>query len=92
IANDAFWNAQVEQIYVTEQSEIELIPRVGNHRIILGDASQLDEKFNKLMIFYKQGLNNTGWNNYNTINLKFTNQVVCTKIITDKNKKEIKSN
>jgi cell division protein FtsQ len=87
-----FWNAQIEQIYVNEQAEIELIPRIGNHRIILGDASELDEKFKKLMIFYKQGLNKTGWNNYSVINLKYNNQVVCTKIITDTGKKGSKTN
>lgn len=92
ITNNQFWNAQLEQIYVNEQSEIELIPRVGNHRIIFGDGSQLNEKFNKLMIFYKQGLNKTGWNNYNIINLKYNNQVVCTKATTGENKKLNKTN
>jgi cell division protein FtsQ len=77
---DEFWKAQIEQIYVNEDKEIELVPRVGNHRIILGDVSMLDEKFRKLLIFYKQALNPTGWwNNYSVINLKFKNQVVCTK-------------
>jgi cell division protein FtsQ len=85
IRNDQFWNAQIEQIYINEQSEIELIPRVGNQRIIFGDASSLEEKFTKLMIFYKEGLNKTGWNNYTVINLKFTNQVVCTKPVAETN-------
>ncbi len=92
INKDPFWNAQIEQIYVNEQSEIELITRIGNHRIILGNASQLDEKFKRLMIFYKQGLNITGWNNYSVINLKYKNQVVCTKNITNISKNEFKQN
>lgn len=79
ITNSQFWNAQIEQIYVNESLEMELVPRIGNHHIIFGDASQLDEKFDKLMIFYKKGLNKTGWNDYRVINLKFSNQVVCTK-------------
>lgn len=83
INNDPFWNAQLEQVYVNENSEIELIPRLGNHRIIFGDATALEAKFRKLMIFYKQGLNKTGWNDYSVINLKFNNQVVCTKINTE---------
>ena len=74
-----FWNAQIEQIYVNEKGEIELIPRVGNHTIILGDAGNLDRKFNNLLLLYKEGLNKTGWNKYSTINLKYDNQVVCTK-------------
>ena len=79
ISHDEFWSAQIEQIYVNEKSEIELIPRVGNQNIILGNADQLDRKFKKLFLFYKEGLNKTGWNKYSTINLKYENQVVCTK-------------
>jgi cell division protein FtsQ len=71
--------AQFQQIYVDENGEFELIPRVGNHRILIGDVSNLDEKIKKLMIFYNKGLSKTGWNEYKTINLKFKNQVVCTK-------------
>ena len=75
-----FWEAQIEQLYVNKESEIELIPRVGNHTIVFGDASNLDEKFNNLMIFYNQGLEKTGWNEYSSINLKFKDQIICTKI------------
>lgn len=80
ITADEFWKAQIEQIYINEEQELELIPRVGDHKIMLGDVSDMDEKFKKLKIFYTQGLNTTGnWNNYSIINLKFKNQIVCTK-------------
>ncbi len=79
IAADTFWTANAEQIYVNEKQELELIPRFGNHRILIGTASDLDEKFQKLFAFYQEGLSKTGWNNYNLINLKFKDQVVCTK-------------
>lgn len=80
IQKDPFWKAQIEQLYVNKEMEIELIPRVGNHTIVFGDASSLEEKFNKLMIFYNQGLSKTGWNEYSSINLKFKDQIICTKI------------
>ena len=73
------WKSQFAQIYVNQNYEFELIPRVGAHVIYLGDISDYEEKFRKLEIFYKQGLNFTGWNQYHAINLKFKNQVVCTK-------------
>ena len=77
---DEFWKAQIEQVSVSSEGEIVLIPLVGDHRIILGDASDLVGKFRKLRIFYEEGLNTTGWwNNYSVINLKFKDQVVCTK-------------
>lgn len=79
IKNDPLWSAQIEQLYVNKDFEIELIPRIGNHRIVFGDAASIKEKFDKLKIFYKEGLDKTGWNEYSVINLKFANQVVCTK-------------
>ena len=79
ISNDKFWNSQISQIFVNKNNDVEMIPRVGNHNIVLGEATDLEEKFQKLLIFYKKGLNNTGWNNYSAINLKYKNQVVCTK-------------
>jgi len=76
---DKFWKAQIEQLYVNKELDFELIPRVGNHRIVFGDATFIEEKFNKLKIFYHEGLSKTGWNEYSVINLKYANQVVCKK-------------
>ncbi|MEQ9187059.1 MAG: hypothetical protein RLP15_04940 [Cryomorphaceae bacterium] len=78
-SKDEFWSAQFNQIYVTRKGEIELIPRVGDHRVMIGNSKNLDKKLNKLWHFYKKGLSKTGWNEYKTINLKYANQVVCTK-------------
>ncbi len=74
-----FWNAEVQQLFVNADGDIEMIPRVGSHSVILGDDSSLDEKFNKLYLFYHEGLNKNGWNKYSAINLKYKDQVVCTK-------------
>lgn len=77
---DTFLRAQMVQLYVTQDKKFELIPRVGNHIIVLGDISDLDEKLKKLQIFYHDGLNRTGrWNDYTLIDLQYKNQIVCTK-------------
>ena len=77
---DKFWKDQVQQIYVNSDRDMELVPLVGDQKIIFGDTTAMDEKFKKLMTFYTQGLNTTGWwDKYSTINLKFKNQIVCTK-------------
>ncbi|GAB6119796.1 cell division protein FtsQ/DivIB [Dysgonomonas termitidis] len=77
--NDKFWNAQIEQIVVLPNQDIKLIPRVGDHQIILGNLYGYKERLDKLLAFYENGLNETGWNKYSVINLKFDKQVVCTK-------------
>ncbi len=79
ISESDLWTAQIAQVYVNRNYEYEMIPRVGAHIIFLGDANEYDKKFNKLEAFYLYGLNNKGWNNYDIINLKYENQVVCTK-------------
>jgi len=79
INSNSFLKAQIVQIYLKENGDLELIPRVGNQEILFGKAENIKEKFDKLMIFYKQGLSKTGWNGYKRINLKYNKQVVCTK-------------
>jgi cell division protein FtsQ len=79
IRKDSLWSAQIAQIYVNEQHEIELIPRVGNQRILLGNADSLDTKFKNLSAFYKQAIPLVGWVAYKAINIKYTNQVIGIK-------------
>ena len=74
-----FWKAQIEQIFVTRDNEFILIPKVGNHIILFGSAEEVDEKFEKLFVFYKEGLNRVGWNKYSSINIKYKGQVICKK-------------
>jgi cell division protein FtsQ len=76
IRKDSLWAAQIAEIYVNQQHEIELIPRVGNQRILLGDADSLDNKFSNLYIFYKKALPQAGWGTYKAINIKYANQVI----------------
>jgi cell division protein FtsQ len=84
IRKDSLWDAQIAQIYVNQDHEIELIPRVGNQRILLGNADSLDTKFRNLMAFYKQALPQVGWNAYKMINIKYANQVIGVKNIMTK--------
>jgi cell division protein FtsQ len=78
ISNDDFWRSQIVQLYVNNNREIELVPRVGSQTIIFGQSDDLDNKFRKLKAMYR-AFNEIGWNQYKTINLKFKDQVICTK-------------
>lgn len=79
LQENKFWEAQIEQINVTAKQELELVPRVGKHILFLGKAGDYNEKFSKLQTFYKEALNQVGWNKYERISIEFTNQVICTK-------------
>ncbi len=84
IKSDSLWDAQIAQIYINQDHEIELIPRVGNQRILLGDADSLDTKFRNLLAFYKKALPQVGWDAYKTINIKYVNQVIGVRNIITK--------
>ena len=77
ITRDGFWSAQIDQIYVDNRSEIDLIPRVGNHQIHLGTFENYEGKLKSLSAFYDKVLPEVGWNKYSLINLEFRNQIVC---------------
>jgi cell division protein FtsQ len=79
LQNDAFWNDQITQIYVRTKSDIEIIPRVGSHHILLGSLDDFESKLKRLRLFYEQVIPKMGWEKYSVINLKFRNQIVCTK-------------
>lgn len=74
-----FLSAQITHVYVNASKEFELIPRVGDQRILFGKAEDIAGKFKKLEVFYKEGISNAGWNKYDTINIMYKNQVVCSK-------------
>jgi len=77
IENDPFWMAQIEQLNITPENTFELIPKLGNQVILFGSADKYEEKFNKLLAFYKQVQTRTGWNRYSVLDLQFSNQVVA---------------
>ena len=77
ISNDSLWSSQVVQLYVNANQDIELVPRVGNQQIILGNADSLEMKFEKLMLFYNKIVPKTGIEAYKAVNLKFAGQIVC---------------
>ncbi len=79
IKNQEFWNSQIQQIYINENHDIELIPLVGNHTLIFGTIDEMELKFQKLKAMYDIAFKTEGWNEYKIINLKFSKQVVCSK-------------
>lgn len=78
ISESNFWNAQISQIYFSED-DVFLIPTVGDHKVNIGDFSNISVKLGNLYEFYTKVISNKGWQTYSDINLKFNNQIICTK-------------
>jgi cell division protein FtsQ len=79
---DEFFKAQIVQVYVNNRFEFEMIPRVCNHRILFGGIDDMASKLNRLKLFYTTDqLDVKELNLYDTINVKYANQVVATNKI-----------
>ena len=91
IMKSDFWRNQIEQINVLQDQSIEIVPRVGDHVVLIGKlpnhrnidrrSKEVEEfitrKLERLEKFYKYGLSQVGWNRYKYINIEFDNQIIC---------------
>lgn len=81
IEDDDFWRSEVVQIIArTTDSgslEVDLVPRSGAYTIRFGRLDDIEDKFDKLLTFYRKGLNRLGWDRYKVIDVRFKGQVVC---------------
>ncbi len=72
------WMAQIEQVDLVGDA-FELVPKLGNHMIYFGDATQMEQKFKRLELFYKRIMRNTGWNYYGRIDLSYNKLLIATR-------------
>ncbi len=76
---DPVWSAFIQQIHVNNAGEYILVPLVGDQKIMLGSTRNLEDKLNRLKVFYKEGMPYSGWRAYKSVSLKYEGQVVCRK-------------
>lgn len=68
-----------DQIFVDENGDLVMQPRLGNHEVVVGAPNNLEGKFKNLKTFYSKGLPHAGYDSYGRVSVKFEGQVVCTK-------------
>ncbi len=88
IEKDKFLSNLIQQIYIDQYQEVELISIIGNQKIRVGKLAKTDNRYdfekrlNRLKTFYLSGaLDRLGWDKYSTIDLRFDKQIVCRKIV-----------
>lgn len=77
IYQDAFWRRQITSLQVETNGKIILGTQVGGHQVAFGQAENIDEKFEKLRLFYSQVIPYKGWRAYHRVNLEFEGQLIC---------------
>ncbi len=79
ILNDNFLHKEIIGIEKFETGEYQFSARSGDHKIDFGTLSKMEIKFKKLKAFYNKTFEDKTIQNYKAINVKYHNQVVCTK-------------
>ncbi|GET46689.1 cell division protein FtsQ/DivIB [Capnocytophaga felis] len=79
IQNDDFLTKNITEIKVKRNGEYEFQMRVASFVVIWGDLEGMEQKKANLKAFYKQMEKSKTLNVYKIVNLKYSNQVVCTK-------------
>jgi cell division protein FtsQ len=82
VCKDPLLQSLIGQVYCDKNHEFIMIPVVGKQKIVFGKASsvkEVEEKFQRLKVFYQEAMPFEGWNKYSEISLKYEGQVVCRK-------------
>lgn len=77
IREDDFWRAQIAQLDIDSKGHISIMPQIGGQVIEFGVADNLETKFKKMKIFYKEILPQRGWNTYKRVNLEYEGQIIA---------------
>ncbi len=77
INEDPFWKSQIAEMYVNKYGEVTFYTQISKQRVEFGKPENIEAKFKKLKIFYKEILPSKGWNTYEKVSLKYNNQIVC---------------
>lgn len=79
ITSDEVLSKLVGMVYAKDADNIILIPRIHGHVINFGDTNFMEDKKRALVAMYRKVLPYKGWNEYDTISVKFKGQVVATR-------------
>jgi cell division protein FtsQ len=77
INDDNFLKAQFTQLDINRAGNITIVPLLGKHVVEFGEAENVQNRLNRLKIFYKQILPVQGWDTFTHVSVKYDGQVVC---------------
>ncbi|UOK42714.1 MULTISPECIES: cell division protein FtsQ/DivIB [Flavobacterium] len=79
IHDDDFLKKNITGAKILESGSLLMTNRNYDYGILFGKAINVDKKFNNYKAFFQHAMKDTLIGEYKMINLKFTQQVVCTK-------------
>jgi len=84
VQSDEVLKDLIAMVEARDKDNIILVPRIQGHVVNFGDTFRMREKRRALLTFYRKVIPYKGWEEYDTISVKFKGQVVATRRIKDK--------
>lgn len=79
LCTDEYWSHEAQQVNIDKQGNVEIIPRVNEQKILLGEPRSFAQKLRRVRLFYEKAMPKVGWNKYSVIDASYANQVICTR-------------
>ena len=79
VERDSLLRSLVTMYQVRDTNNIIIVPEFSGHVVNIGNATDFENKFAKLKLFYREVMPKRGWNAFDTISVKWNHQIVATR-------------
>ncbi|HPY81696.1 MAG TPA: hypothetical protein PK548_07670 [Bacteroidales bacterium] len=79
VEKNQFYHAYFKQLFVNQQNEIEIVPSVGKHIILMSSGADVEEKLFQLEKTCQQGLAYMNPDQYRVLDLRYKNRIIAKK-------------
>ena len=77
IRSNDFWRAQIAECVLDKKNELKIYTQLARQVVFFGHPEDMQEKLDRLYLFYHRVLPQKGWNRYRRVDVRFDNQIVC---------------
>lgn len=79
LKKSSYLQSIVDEIVVKDVNHFELVSKIGQARILIGDTTDLEGKLERFELFYTEAYPIVGWDKYREIDVRFKDKVYCRK-------------
>jgi cell division protein FtsQ len=77
LENSSRWKNKIVQISTDSTGNLTLIPREGQEKFIFGQAEDIENKMDRMTLYYSHIIPEKGSKAYRSVDLRYDNQIIC---------------
>ena len=71
------WKKRIAQIKCSESGELTIVPKAGREIFIFGRPENIEQKFEKMQMYYERIVAEKGEYAYNVVDVRYRQQIIC---------------